>query len=211
MTITQRYATTPIRHLHNLGVLDGQTVAVHCVWVDEEEIELLAASGTKVSHNPQSNMKLASGIAPIPRMLEQGITVVLGTDGCASNNDLDLLDEMDTAAKLHKVANLDPTLMDAATVLAMATTGGARTLGLEGVVGAIEPGMAADLILLDLSSPHLTPLYHPISHTVYAASGADVKTSVIAGRIVMRDRHLLTLDVEEAMQQVRSVATRIRG
>jgi len=172
--IQERYGLTPIRHLQKLGVLDKRTVIVHAVWVDEEELEMLRDTGTKVSHNPESNMKLAVGVAPVPAMLRKGITVGLGTDGCASNNDLDLFREMGTAAKLHKVAAMDPTVLDARTALKMATIHGARVLGLGDQIGSIEPGKCADLILVDMNKPHLTPLYQVYSHLVYAASGTDV-------------------------------------
>ncbi|HPB75750.1 MAG TPA: amidohydrolase family protein, partial [Chromatiaceae bacterium] len=133
----------------------------------------------------------------------------LGTDGCASNNDLDLFQEMDTAAKLEKVRHLDPTLLPAPAVVAMATREGARVLGLEGVTGSLRPGLKADLILIDLKRPHLTPMYHPYSHLVYAVTGADVKTVFINGRLVMRDRQLLTLDEGEIMERVNRIAGRI--
>ena len=156
-------------------------------------------------------MKLAAGIAPIPRMIDAGITVGLGTDGCASNNDLDLFSEMDMAAKVHKVALLDPTVMDARTVLRMATIDGAKVLGLEDMVGSVEAGKRADLIIIDMNKPHLTPLYNSCSHLVYAASGADVTTSIIDGHVVMRDRHILTFEVEDIMQQVRRIGATIRN
>jgi 5-methylthioadenosine/S-adenosylhomocysteine deaminase len=204
--IQERYGTTPIRHLQKLGVLDERTVIVHAVWADEEELEMLRDTGTKVSHNPESNMKLAVGIAPVPAMLRKGITVGLGTDGCASNNDLDLFREMGTAAKLHKVAAMDPTVLDARTTLKMATIHGARVLGLEDRIGSIEPGKCADLILVDMKKPHLTPVYQVYSHLVYAASGADVVASIINGKLVMKDRKLLHADLNDIMENVRKIA-----
>ena len=161
-------------------------------------------------HNPESNMKLASGIAPVPRLLEMGVNVALGTDGCASNNDLDMMGEMDSCAKLHKVATLDPTALPAATVLRMATRSGARALGLEGRLGELSPGMLADVIVVDFRKPHLTPVYEPVSHLVYAAGRADVRHSVIHGRVVMEDRKILTMDIHEVMERVRSFARIIR-
>jgi 5-methylthioadenosine/S-adenosylhomocysteine deaminase len=151
-------------------------------------------------------MKLASGIAPIPRLLEKGVTVALGTDGCASNNNLDMFAEMDMCAKLHKAATLDPTVLPATTALRMATAWGARALGWEGITGQIIPSMLADLIVVDFRKPHLTPLYNPISHLVYAAGAADVRHSVIGGRLVMKDRVLLTLDLEEILGHAREFA-----
>ena len=204
--IQERYGLTPIRHLQKLGVLDERTVIVHAVWVDEEELEMLRDTGTKVSHNPESNMKLAVGVAPVPAMLRKGITVGLGTDGCASNNDLDLFREMGTAAKLHKVAAMDPTVLDARTALKMATIHGARVLGLGDQIGSIEPGKCADLILVDMNKPHLTPVYQVYSHLVYAASGADVVASIINGKLVMKDRKLLHADLDDIMENVRKIA-----
>jgi len=207
--IQERYGTTPVRHLRNLGVLDERTVAVHAVWLDEEELDMLRDSGAKVSHNPESNMKLASGVAPVPAMLRRGITVGLGTDGCAINNDLDLFREMGTAAKLHKVTSMDPTVLDARTALKMATIDGARVLGMEDRIGSIETGKCADLICVRMDMPHLTPVYHLYSHLVYAASGADVTAGIIGGRLVMKDRRLLHADLEEIMERVRKIAAAV--
>jgi 5-methylthioadenosine/S-adenosylhomocysteine deaminase len=173
-------------------------------------MEVFAKRNCKVVHQPESNMKLASGVAPIPDMLSAGITVGLGTDGCASNNNLDMLQEMDTAAKLHKVHRLDPTVMDARTVVDLATRMGARVLGMERLVGILRPGMKADIVIIDLDRPHLTPIYHEHSHIVYAATGADVETVLINGNVVMRNRELLTIDEEQVMARVREIARRIR-
>ena len=200
--IKSRYGKTPIRHLDNLRILDPQTVIAHAIYVDSEEIELLAQTRTAVAHCPESNMKLASGIAPVVEMLNKGVLVGLGTDGCASNNDLDLLKEMDTAAKLGKVRYLDPTVMDARTVLRMATIEGARVLGLEKEIGSIEIGKKADIIFLDLNRPHLIPCYDPFSLMVYSAQGSDVHSVMIEGRMVMENRKILTFDIDEVMDQV---------
>jgi len=154
-------------------------------------------------------MKLAAGVAPVPEMLRQGITVGIGTDGCASNNDLDMFREMDTTAKIHKVTSLNPTIMSAETVLKMSTIGGARALGMDKLIGSVEIGKKADIILMDMNQPHLTPLYNCCSQLVYAARGADVKTSIINGRIVMKDRKLLTIDPQTAMGNVRKIAADI--
>ncbi len=204
------YGLTPVRHLHRLGVLDEKTIAIHAIWVDDEEIDILGDCGVKVSHCPESNMKLASGICPLTKLIDRGIAVGLGTDGAASNNDLDMFGEMDKAAKVDKVMRMDPTIMGAETVLRMATIGGAEVLGLEKEIGSIEPGKRADIIILDTKKPHLTPLYNPYSHIVYSASGADVKTSIINGRVVMKDRRLTTLDVDEAMAKVAKIADAIK-
>ncbi len=206
----QRYGRRPVDHLMDLGLLDAKTICHHAVKVNEAEIELLAQRGVGVSHNPESNMKLASGVAPLPKMLAAGVNVGLGTDGCASNNNLDMLQEMDTAAKLHKVHQGDPALSSALQVAAMATTGGAAALGMAGVLGSLEPGKKADIITIDLNQPHLTPMYEPCSHLVYAARGADVRDAVIEGRVVMRQRQLLMVDEREIMAKVREIANAIR-
>jgi len=204
--IEKRYGRAPVQHLDNLGVLDGKTIAVHCNWLADRDLDILAERGVAVSHNPESSMKLAAGVAPVPALLARRITCGLGTDGCASNNNLDMFGEMNTAAKLHKIAAMDPTVMNAETVVTLATRGGAKTLGMADCIGSIEIGKDADIILLDMNKPHLTPLYNCYSQIVYAAGGADVKTSIIGGKIVMKDRKLLTIDIDEAMAEVRRIA-----
>jgi 5-methylthioadenosine/S-adenosylhomocysteine deaminase len=205
-----RYGCTPVEHLNNLGLLNERTLAVHCVILDNKEIETLAGRQVKVAHCPESNMKLASGEPPAVRLLEAGITLGLGTDGSASNNDVDMFGEMNTAAKLHKVINMDPTAMNAETTLHTATLGGAACLHAEGEIGSLEVGKKADIIVLDLNQPHLTPLYNIPSHLVYAARGADVIHSVINGQVVMRNRRLLTLDEEAILARMRQISRDIR-
>jgi 5-methylthioadenosine/S-adenosylhomocysteine deaminase len=190
----ERYGCTPVEHLERLGLLNPRTLAVHCVVLDESEIGILAAHGVKVAHCPESNMKLASGPAPVAGLLRAGVTLGLGTDGSASNNDVDMFGEMNSAAKLHKLITMNPTVMDAETTLHMATLGGASCLQADSEIGSLAVGKKADIIVLDLNQPHLTPLYHIPSHLVYAARGADVIHSIINGRLVMRHRQLLTLD-----------------
>ena len=204
--IQTRYGKTPIRYLHSLDLLDSQTRAVHAIHVDSEEIELLARTRTAVAHCPESNMKLASGIAPVVEMLDKGVLVGLGTDGCASNNDMDLFKEMDTAAKLEKVHYSDPTVMNDHTVLRMATIEGARVLGLEKEIGSLEIGKKADMIFLDLNQSHLVPCYDPFSIVVYAAQGSDVHSVMINGRMVMENRKILTFEVNEVMDQVNRIS-----
>jgi 5-methylthioadenosine/S-adenosylhomocysteine deaminase len=208
--IVKRYGVRPVVHLERLGVLDSNLTAFHCVALDEHDIELLASRQVRVVHNPESNMKLASGIAPVPRLLAAGVEVALGTDGCASNNDLDLFAEMDSCAKLHKAATLDPTALPAATVLRMATRHGATALGMGHRIGTLESGWLADLIVVDLDRPHLTPLYEPLSHLVYAARAADVRHTIIHGRLVMEDRRILTFDIKEVLHHARRIARIIR-
>jgi len=208
--VMSRYGAGPVFHLEALGILDARTVAIHCNWLDKEEIDCLAKNHVKVSHNPQSNMKLATGVGPVPALIAAGVTVGLGTDGCASNNNHDMFREMDGAAKLHKVFQKDPAVMAAPQVLRMATLDGAVVLGREDEIGSLLPGKRADIIIVDIRKPHLTPMYNPFSHLVYAASGADVRTSIIDGKIVMKDRRILTMDVGAAMDAVADIASAIR-
>lgn len=205
----RQYGCHPVTHLARLGVLDERTVAAHGVWLEQAEIATLAGSGARVIHCPESNMKLASGVAPLPALLAAGVTVGLGSDGAASNNDVDLFGEMDMAAKLHKVFHRDPTVLDAGTVLGLATRGGAAALGVSEQLGSLEAGKLADCIVVDLAKPHLTPLYNPVSQLVYAARGADVRHSVIAGRLVMQDRQLLTIDEEQLLAAINRRAAAI--
>jgi len=208
--IKNRSGKTLGRYLQDLGLLGPHLILDHCVHVSKDEIALLAEHAVSVVHNPESNMKLASGIAPVPEMLAKGITVALGTDGCASNNNLDLFGEMDMAAKLHKVSKLDPTALDAQTVIRMATIDGAKALGLEKITGSLEVGKRADVIVVDCNKPHLTPMYNPYSHLVYAATGHDVKHSIIDGKVVMENRKLLTLDVKDIMEQSKEKSKKVR-
>lgn len=208
--IRERYGATPVEHMARLGILGPNLVACHAVVLTDNDIELLKTHDVKVSHNPESNMKLASGVAPVPDLLTAGICVGLGTDGCASNNNLDLFTEMDTAAKLHKVHRMDPTVMDAPTVLRMATSGAARVLGLENRIGSIEAGKQADLIVVDTARPHLTPMYDPISHLVYAVRGSDVIHTMINGRVVMQDRQVLSLDLDAVLADARREAEKLK-
>ncbi len=204
--IREKYGRTPVAHLAEIGFLCPNLIADHCVALTAEDTALLKNFDVKIAHNPESNMKLASGVAPIPELLKQGITVGIGTDGCASNNNLDLFQEMDTAAKLHKVHTLDPTVMDARTVVSMATIDGARVLGMGDIIGSLEAGKKADIIIIDIRSPHLMPMYNIYSHLVYAVTGSDVVTSVVNGRVLMEDRVLTTLDVDEVMAAVNRIA-----
>ncbi len=208
--VKARFGASPVMHLENLGLLDNRVVADHCVMLTDAEIKLLAKREVKIVHCPESNMKLASGIAPVVQMLAAGISVGLGTDSSASNNDVDMFGEMNSAAKLHKVNTLDPTIMPAETVLEMATMGGARVLGAENKIGSLEPGKKADLIVLDMNQPHLTPLYTIPSHMVYAARGADVVHSVINGNIVMQNRKLKTLDEKTILADMMVMGKQIK-
>jgi 5-methylthioadenosine/S-adenosylhomocysteine deaminase len=196
----QAHGCSSVQYLERLGLLDRRTLLIHSVWVDETDLDIIARRQAPVAHCPESNMKLASGVAPVPRMIDKGIVVGLGSDGCASNNDMDLFHEMDTTAKLHKVHHADPSVLDAAKVVRMATMGGARALSLDHKIGSLEKGKEADLIVIDTARPHLTPMYHPLSHIVYAVKGSDVQDVMIAGRWVVRDHRTLTLDTDAVME-----------
>ena len=207
----EQYGKSPVHHLEGLGLLDSSVLAAHCVEVSAEEIALLAERGVKVAHCPESNMKLASGVAPVTAMRSALIDIGLGTDGAASNNDVDMFGEMDSGAKLQKVHNLDPTALPASDVLDMATMGGARALAAGDMIGSLEVGKRADIIVLDLDQPHLTPLYNIPSHLVYAARGGDVVHSVIDGKVVMEDRCLLSLDEGQVLAHCRELAGELTG
>jgi 5-methylthioadenosine/S-adenosylhomocysteine deaminase len=206
-----RTGSRPAFYLDGLGILGSGLVAAHAIYLNEDEIGLLADRGVKVAHCPESSMKLATGIASVDSMLKKGISVGLGTDGCASNNNLDLLAEMDAAAKLGKYARLDPTVLDARTVLRMATCGGAELMGIEDTAGTIEAGKKADIIIVDADAPHMVPLYHPFSQIVYSATGGDVRDVIVNGTILYRDRQFTALDVDEVKGQVRRIARMIRS
>ncbi len=201
--LRRRTGLSPAAHLDRLGVLDEKTVAVHAVWLSAADQELLARRGVKVSHCPESNLKLAAGVAPIPELLAQGVTVGLGTDGAGSNNNLDLWGELSLAARLHKVWRGDPTCLPAPQAVALATREGARVLGLEDQTGTLTPGKEADLIVLDLNQPHLTPLYDPFSHLAYAARAADVRHVMVRGRWLLFDRRFTSLDWPEIAARLR--------
>ncbi|MGH9818544.1 MAG: amidohydrolase [Pyrinomonadaceae bacterium] len=192
---------TPVKYLDRIGFLSNRVVAAHAVFVTDEEIDILKNRGVGVAHNPQSNMKLASGVAPVPAMLAKDVAVGLGTDGAASNNDLNMWEEMDTAAKLHKLISGDPKTLPAETAFEMATIRGARALHLDKMIGSIEVGKRADIDIVDLDDLNETPYYNIYSSLVYATKANDVRTVIINGRIVMFDRRLLTLD-ENAIKKV---------
>jgi 5-methylthioadenosine/S-adenosylhomocysteine deaminase len=209
--IIKRTGQRPVPYLKGLGMLKKSLIAAHSIHLNDNEIDLLCGAGVSIVHAPESNMKLASGVARIPEMLRRGMTVGIGTDGCASNNNLDLFKEMDSAAKLGKVFTGDPVNMDAGTVLKMATSRGARIMGLENETGTIEKGKKADIIVVDLNSPHMVPLYNPLSAMVYSAEGSDVRDVIVNGKILMKGRKFQTLDQEEAMERVKAISSRIRN
>ncbi|MBW2092032.1 MAG: amidohydrolase [Deltaproteobacteria bacterium] len=201
---------TPIRFLDSLDLLDECTLAVHCVHLDDEEIDLLASKKVPVVVCPESHMKLASGLARLPEMLDKGVCVALGTDGAASNNDLNLFSEIRSAALIQKAAAQDPTTLPATQILRTATSGGAQALNSSSQFGTLTAGSQADLIMLNLNHPNLKPMYNPFSHLVYAASGREVRTVLVGGRILVEDGQLTTLDLDEIMERVREIAKKIK-
>ena len=207
--LTKSKGASPIAYLARIGFLNERVIAAHVVFPNVEEIAILKRLGVGVVHNPQSNMKLASGVAPVPQMLAEGLSVGLGTDGAASNNDLNMWEEMDTAAKLHKVSSGDPKVLSALQALEMATIRGARALHLEREIGSLEDGKRADLIIVDLDALNQTPLYNIYSHLVYATKAADVRTVIIEGRLIMRDRELLTLNENDIKARARAYREKI--
>src|SRR5437867_7040061 len=200
---------SPIDYLNRIGFLNNRVIAAHVVWPSEEELGLLKKLCVGIVHNPQSNMTLASGVAPVPEMLKEDLPVGLGTDGAASNNDLNLWEEMDTAAKLHKLISKDPKVVSAQEAFEMATIRGARALHLEKEIGSIEKGKRADLVVVDLDDLNQTPYYNIYSDLVYATKAADVRTVIVEGRVVMRDRRLLTLNEETIKAEARRYRERI--
>jgi 5-methylthioadenosine/S-adenosylhomocysteine deaminase len=204
------YGTTSIEMLESIGFFEGATIAAHVVWPTEAEIPILARRKVGVIHNPTSNMKIASGIAPVAAMLDAGVRVGLGTDGAASNNDLDLWEEMRLAALLQKVDRMDPEVLPALTALSMATDGGARAIGLGDRVGSLEPGKQADVIQVAFDDVHHVPLYDVISHLVYVTDEQDVRSVVVDGAVLMRDGEFLTLDTVQIAAEARALAARIQ-
>lgn len=205
----EQYGQTPTGYLESIGFLGPSVVAAHGVWVSEADIEILKRHGVGVSHNPESNMKLASGIAPVSRYLAAGVDVGLGTDGAASNNDLDMFESMRFASLLHKLHERDSRAVSAEASLAMATIGGARGIGLGDEVGSLEPGKRADLVVVSMAAPRQTPLYDPVSHLVYTTRGDDVRMTIVHGRILMRDGRVLTLDETMILEEARQLAMKV--
>jgi 5-methylthioadenosine/S-adenosylhomocysteine deaminase len=207
--ISRDHGARPVEYLARIGFLGPREVFAHTIHLTEGEINLLKQNGIGSVHNPQSNMKLASGVAPVPQMMRAGVAVGLGTDGAASNNDLDMWEEMDTAAKLHKLTTGDPKVLTAEEALSLATINGARALHMESDIGSLETGKRADIVVVDLDALNQTPRYNIYSHLVYATKAADVRTVVIEGRVVMRERRLLTLNEALIKQKARLLRERV--
>jgi len=208
--IIRRTGKRPAMYLDDLGVLNNNLIAAHSIHLDDEELYAVCQKGVRIVHVPESNMKLSSGVARVSDMIKIGIKPGIGTDSCASNNNLDLFKEMDTAAKLGKVFTGNPVDMSAATVLKMATCWGAEAMGLKDKTGTIERGRKADIIVVDTRTPHMTPLYNPVSSIVYSANGSDVKDVIVNGKVLMKDREFLTLDRDEIMERVRVISRGIK-
>ncbi len=196
-SMKEKYGFTEVEFLESLGFLKSDVLAAHCIYLSEEEMRLIAKRDVKVSYNPVANMKLALGVPKVVDLMGLGVTVGIGTDGPASNNDLDMFDEMRVAALLQKVSYMDSTVLPAHSVLGMATIDGARALGLERSVGSLEVGKKADVILIDFGKPHLTPVHNFYANVVYSARGSDVETVIVDGKILMERGEVKTLDEEE--------------
>jgi 5-methylthioadenosine/S-adenosylhomocysteine deaminase len=204
-----KYGLSPTAYLENIGVLGPDITAAHCVWVTAADMALLASHGVGCINNPSSNMKLASGTSPVVDLIAAGVPEGLGTDGAASNNDLDMFEEMDLAAKQQKLARMDPRALPAEQVVAMATVDGARALHMEKEIGSLETGKKADVILIRTDAPHAAPMYNVYSALVYALKASDVDSVIIAGRLVMDHRRMLTLDEPAILAHARSYAKQI--
>jgi 5-methylthioadenosine/S-adenosylhomocysteine deaminase len=209
-TIQERYNSSSVSYLDRIGLLDQRVIAAHVVWPNEEDIKTLASRSVGVAHCPQSNMKIAAGAAPVPQMLRAGVAVGLGTDGAASNNDLNLWEEMDTAAKLHKLIMKDATVINAREALEMATIRGARAIHKDKEIGSLEAGKLADLLIVKMDNAWQTPLYNVYSQLVYATKASDVETVMINGRTVMDNRRVLTIDERAARAKATEYRDRIR-
>jgi 5-methylthioadenosine/S-adenosylhomocysteine deaminase len=205
------HGVRPLERLRRLNLLAPNLIAVHAVHLTAEEIGLLARHGCSVAHCPSSNLKLASGFAPLARLAQAGVNIALGTDGAASNNDLDMFEAMRQASFLAKHSTHDPTAVKAQDALDMATLGGARVIGMEKLLGSLETGKRADLITVSTRSARQTPMYDPVSHLVYVTRGDDVRNTVVNGKILMRERRLLTLDREAVIADANRLAARVRA
>ena len=210
-TSAEAHKATPAAYLDSLGFWGPKTIAAHGVWLSPADMAILARHHVSVSHNPESNMKLASGAAKVSDMQRAGIIVSLGTDGAASNNDLDMFEAMRQAAFLAKLQTSDPRAVPARKALQMATIDGARALGMEALVGSIEVGKRADVITVSMTAARQTPMYDPLSHLVYVTRGDDVKTTIVNGRILMRDRKVLTLDESRVLSDARALAEKVKA
>jgi 5-methylthioadenosine/S-adenosylhomocysteine deaminase len=208
-TARERFRASPVEYLEQIGFWGPTVLAAHGVWVSNDEIALMARHQVGVSHNPESNMKLASGTAPVTQYLQAGVRLGLGTDGAASNNDLDMFEAMRQTAFMHKLATRDPRMLPAARVLELATLGGARALGMERLIGSLEPGKRADILIVGMSQPRQTPVYDPVSHLVYVTRGDDVETTIVNGKVLMENRRVVTLDEGKVLAEARRISDEV--
>ena len=207
--VTKQWGQSPVQTLEKIGALEGPLLAAHCVHPNEADLDIMARRDFRVAHNPTSNLKLASGFAPVPEMLKRGIKVSLGTDGTASNNNLDMWEEMHLAALIHKATTSDPTAISAQEALLMATREGARCLSLEHEIGSLQTGKKADVVLVDFDAPHLTPCFNVVSHLVYAAQAGDVHSVIVDGKVLLRERRFTQLDTQEIAARCRESSGRL--
>jgi 5-methylthioadenosine/S-adenosylhomocysteine deaminase len=210
-TAQERFKSSPVAYLDSLGFLGPGVLAAHGIWVSDADIAVLKMRGVGVSHNPESNMKLASGAAPVPAYLRADVNIGLGTDGAASNNDLDMFEAMRVAALLHKHVTVDPRALSARTALEMATIRGARALGMDKVIGSLEAKKHADLITVSVAGARQTPMYDSISHLVYVVRGDDVRNTIVNGKVLMRNRKMLTLDETAIISEAQSWVDKVRA
>ena len=209
--VTSRYGRSVVRHLDHLGCVDARTVLAHCVHLDDEELDILAARGANVAHNPMSNMKLASGFARVPDMLARGINVSLGTDGPLSGNDLDMWMALRLAATIHKGFTGRADIITTREALDMLTINGAKALGAADRIGSLETGKFADMVMVDIKRPHAVPMFDPMTHLVYSTNKSDVRHVFLAGEQVVRDGTLTRLDINETIAEVESLAPKIKA
>jgi 5-methylthioadenosine/S-adenosylhomocysteine deaminase len=205
----ERYGMSSVEICEKTGIFDVPVIGAHCVHLSDEDIEILHSRKVNVAHNPVSNLKLGSGIARVPEMLKKGVNVALGTDGTASNNNLNMIKEMQMAALIHKGTHMDPEVVNAEQSIRMATVNGAHTIGFGGTTGVIREGMKADITLLNIDKPHLCPVNDPISAVVYAAQASDVETVIVDGTILLDNGTLVNIDIEKVKFEVAKIASRV--
>ncbi|HNS71719.1 MAG TPA: amidohydrolase family protein, partial [bacterium] len=204
-----KYGKTPLEICQECGILDVPVIAAHCVHLTDNDMDILKAYDVSVAHNPTSNLKLGSGIADVPKMLEKGINVTIGTDGPASNNNLNMFEEMHIGSLIHKGNSYNSKLVSASDVLKMTTTNGAKAIGFEGITGTLKKGAKADFIIIDTNKPHICPVNDPVAALVYSVQGSDVETVIVNGKILMEKGKITTIDEELVMAKVREISKRL--
>lgn len=209
-SLIKTFKKTPVEYLNSLHILSNNVVAAHCVHLTDKDIDIFSKNGVAVAHNAQCNMKIISGVAPIWQMSNKNVELSIGTDGVASNNNLNFFEEMNTIAILHKLYNNNPVVLNAKEVVRMATIGGAEALGMKSKIGSIEKGKYADLSIIDLNKSHLTPIYNIYSHIVYSMNASDVQSVIINGKIVMENNKIITIDEQKVIDDINNIATEIK-